>query len=220
MEELFIKKYEEILQLFSITAPKGYTKEELEKVELEVSKIPEALKLFYLKYGKSEELLHLQDQFILPNQYQALIDEEYIIFFDENQGVCQAGIKKADANQPDPPVYVRMDSEEWLLSVDKVSDFLVAMFGYQASICLEYSPEEFYFITAEEKEKITQLFEKKAVSFKNWLECEITVYGNQNSGRVAVMEQEDYDIQMNYAANTKEEYERMDVLLSEMGEAI
>ena len=144
MEELFMKKYEEILQLFSITSPKGYTKEEMEKVELEVGKIPGALKLFYLKYGKSEELLHLQDQFILPNQYQALIDEEYIIFFDENQGVCQAGIKKADANQPNPPVYVRMDSEEWLLSADKVSDFLVAMFGYQASICLEYSPEEFY----------------------------------------------------------------------------
>lgn len=34
------------------------------------------------------------------------------------------------------------------------------------------------------------------------------------------MEQEDYDIQMNYAANTKEEYERMEELLSEMGEAI
>lgn len=176
MEEEFLKRYEEIMQLFDIVSAKGYCIEEVEDV--------------------------------------------YLIFFDENQGVCQAGIKKEETLLPDPPVYVSMDGGEWILSADKVSDFLVAMFGYQASICLEYSPEEIYFITAQEKERISKIFKTRAERFKNWFECNITLYGDNQHGRIAIMEQESGDMQMNYAANTKSEYQRMKTLLEGIGEAI
>lgn len=215
------EKFDEILQLFCVDEPEGYSVEELEKVKSMVGEIPEVLEQFYLKCGKTDDLIYLQDQLILPNTYRALINSEYIIFYNENQGVCQAGIKKSDVKMSDPPVYVTMDDKVWTKSADKVSDFLVAMYGYQASICLEYSPEEFYWITKEEKNKIEKLFAKRKEKLENWLDFSVTLYGDNSHGRIALMEKEgEDDIQMNYAANTEEEYERMAELLEGIGEEI
>lgn len=215
------EKFDEILQLFCVEEPKGCSLEELERVKSVVGEIPEVLEQFYLKCGKTNDLIYLQDNLVLPDAYPTFINLEYIVFFNENQGVCRAGIKKSDAKMADPPVYVNMNKNEWLKSADKLSDFLVAMYGYQASICLEYSPEEFYFITKEEKKKIEKLFGKRNEKFENWLDCSITLYGDNSHGRIALMKQKgEDDIQMNYAANTEEEYERMAKLLEGIGEEI
>lgn len=222
MEEILIRKYNEIAQLFGIHTPKGYSEDEIRKCKDVVGALSFALELFYLKYGKSDELQNLQDFLILPNKYKVLLNNEYIIFFNENQGVCQAGIKKTDIMKPDPPVYVSLDNGEWVLSCDSVSDFLVAMFGYQASICLKYSSEEFYFITPEEKKKIGRLFKRRPESFKNWIyDYDITLYGDDQQERISLMETEGSNyIQMNYAANTEEEFNRMRKLLSGIGETM
>jgi len=217
------KKYEEIPKLFCVETSVGYSEEELAAAREAVGKIPSALMLFYEKYAKSPELQGLQDMLVLPGEsYPALLIDDYIVFFVENQGVCQAAVKKSDADMPDPPVYVNMDfDDEWVLSSEHVSDFLVAMYGYQASICLEYNPEEFYFITADEIEKIESRFKKRPEVIKSWLGYELTMYGNDYDGRIALMNNGgDEDISMSYAANTKEEFERMKSLLSDIGEAI
>ncbi len=215
------EKFNEILQLFCIENPEGYSVKDMEKIKQTVGELPEVLEKFYLKCGNTTDLRYLQDNLIFPNEYPYMKDWEYIIFFDENQGVCQAGIKKTDVKMSDPPVYVSMDGKAWVKSSDKVSDFLVAMYGYQASICLEYSPEEFYWITKEEKDKVEQLFTKRKEEMKRWMNCSITLYGDNCHGRIALMHPEgEDDIQMNYAANTKEEYERMAKLLKGIGEPI
>lgn len=186
MEEILIQKYNEIAQLFGILTPKGYSEEEIRKCKDEVGDLSFALEIFYIKYGKSYELQNLQDFLILPNRYKSLLNNEYIIFFNENQGVCQASIKKTDIMKLDPPVYVSLDNGEWVLSCDSVSDFLVAMFGYQASICLKYSSEEFYFITPEEKKKVGRLFKRRPESFKNWIyDYDITLYGDDQQERIS-----------------------------------
>lgn len=213
-----MNKYAEILELFGIENPVGYMPEEVESAKSAVDGLPLELEQFYLYCGKSPELHGLQDELIFPGQFKALLNPDYIIFFNENQGVCQAGIKKSDVNLPDPPVYTSVDNGEWKESCQRVSDFLIAMFGYQASICLEFNPEEFFFITPEEKEKIEQLFTKREQYFNNWLyDWNITVYGDNNEGRIAVMDNSG-DIQMNYAANTEEEFSRIRDLLGEIGE--
>lgn len=215
------EKFDEILQLFCVDEPKGCSLEELERVKRVVGEIPEVLKRFYLKCGNTNNLIYNQDYLVLPDAYPTFINSEYIIFFNENQGVCQAGIKKSDAQISDPPVYVSMDGKEWLKSADKLSDFLVAMYGYQASICLEYCPEEFYWITKEEKDTIEQLFRKRKEKLEMWMGFSVTLYGDNCHGRIALMHQEgEDDIQMNYAANTEEEYERMAKLLEGIGEPI
>lgn len=158
----------------------------------------------------------MQDDLILPDRFDDFAASDYIIFFNENQSVCQAGVKKSDAALDDPPVYTSVDCGEWKLSSEHVSDFLCAMFDYQASICLEFNPEDFFFITYEEKAKVEKLFPKLG-GFDNWLyDWNVTVYG-ENGGRIALMENGG-DIQMNIAANNGCEYERIMSLLDGVGE--
>lgn len=210
--------YNNILQLFSVTSPVGYSAEQVAAAKAEVGGLPSELERFYLNCGASPELHGLQDELILPNRYKALLNPEYIVFFDENQGVCQAAVKKSDAHLPDPPVYASTDNGEWRSSSPRLSEFLCAMFDYQASICLDHSPEEFYFITSEEKAKIEKMFPKLG-GFENWLyDWNITVYGS-GGGRVSLMENGG-DIQMSYAANNAHEFVQMQKLLDGIGEAI
>ena len=212
-------KYSEILELFGVEKPVGYSAEEVEKAKSEVGGLPLELEQFYLNYGASPELHGLQDELVLAGQYKALLNDEYIVFFNENQGVCQAAVKKSDAHLPDPPVYLSIDNSVWTESCPRVSDFLIAMFGYQASICLDFSPEEFYFITPEEKEKIERLFTKLDQTFV-WFDFDVIVYGDNNSGRLALLDNGVDDIQMQYAANTEEEFDRIKDLLDGIGEPI
>lgn len=211
-----MSKYEKILQLFEVEDPVGYTVEQITKAKTVVGGLPLELERFYLRCGASKGLHGLQDELILPDRFSAFAASDYIIFFNENQGICQAGVKKSDASLDDPPVYTSVDDGEWKLSSPRVSEFLIAMFDYQASICLEFNPEEFYFITPEEKTKIESLFPKLG-GFDNWLyDYNITVYG-EDGGRIALMENGG-DIQMNIAANNEREYERIMSLLDGVGE--
>lgn len=211
-------KYGEILKLFGVASPVGYSPEEIAAAKTEAGALPFELERFYSLCGASPELHGLQDELILPNRYRALLNPEYIVFFNENQGVCQAAVKKSDADIPDPPVYTSDANGGWALSSPRVSDFLAAMFDYLASICLDFTPEEFYFITPEEKAMIERTFPRLG-GFDNWLyDKNVTVYG-ENGGRIALMENGG-DIQMNYAANNDREFKRMSGLLDGVGEEI
>ena len=64
-------KYIEIMQLFQITNPVGYSEEEVEKAEAEAGGLPLELKNFFLKYGKSPELHGLQDELMLPDRFES-----------------------------------------------------------------------------------------------------------------------------------------------------
>ncbi len=213
-----MEKYGGILDLFKVEKPIGFSDKEIAKAKTAVGELPSELEKFYRFCGNSPELQGLQDELILPDKYPIFLNLDYIVFFDEDQGVCQAAVKKSDAALSDPPVYTSADNDEWKLSSPHVSEFLCAMFDYQASICLDYSPEEFYFITPEEKAKIERMFPKLG-GFDNWLyDWDITVYG-ENGGRIALMDNGG-DIQMNFAANNEQEFKRMSALLEGIGEPI
>lgn len=217
-----MSNYEEILELFQVAQPMGYSLEEVEEAEEKAGKMPAELREFFLRYGKSPELRGLQDELMLPDCFHSCLEGEYVVFFVENQGVCMAGVKKSDACQPDPPVYVSADEGEWKKGADSVSGFLKGMYGYQASICLPYNTEEFYWITHGEKEIIAEKFTKRPEEIKNWLyDWDITVFGDNNEGRIALMEHGGEDgIQMQYAANTEAEFQRMREYLEPVGEPI
>lgn len=213
-----MEKYKCITELFQVETPTGYTKEEIEKAISAVGGLPLELEKFYLYCGNSPELKFLQDELVLPGKYPALLDPEYIIFYNENQGVCQAAVKKSEVSMDDPPVYTSVDDGEWTLSSPRVSEFLAAMYDYQASICLDFSPEEFYFVTPEEKAKIESRFPKLG-SFNGWLYTwTVTVYG-EGGIRIALMEDEEgEDIQMNFAANNQEDFDKVMSMLDGIGE--
>lgn len=91
-EKCAMDVFNQICRLFCITSPKGYKKEEVEAAKLQMGGMPKLLEQFYLEYGLCPELQDLQDELILPNQYPVFLTYDYLVFFDENQGACQAGI--------------------------------------------------------------------------------------------------------------------------------
>jgi hypothetical protein len=211
--------FHEIRSLFDIKNPAGYTREAINRAKDSVGGMPPLLEQFYLQYGLSDELRRLQDSVILPDKYPIFHDCDYLIFFNENQGVCQAGIHKSDLHLSDPPVCVGYDNAEWVRSADTLSGFLVAMFGYQAALCLEYSPQCFYWVTDEETAQIAALFPRRKESLMNWLNCEIELYGANDSARIALMRTGD-DTQMFYAANNRSDFESIKSALKNIGEVI
>lgn len=212
-----MEKYSGILELFGVGTPVGFSDEDINKAKAAVGELPSELEKFYRLCGNSPELHGLQDELVRLDKYPPFPYPDYIVFFNENQGVCRAAVRKSDAALADPPVYASVDNGEWKPCSPRVSEFLCAMFDSQASLCLEFSPEEFYIITPEEKAKVERMFPKLG-GFDNWLyDWSFTVYG-ENGGRITIME--NGDIQMIFAANNESEFKRMSALLEGIGEPI
>ena len=207
-----------IKELFAVSRPKGYTAEEISAVRKLYGGIPLFLEQFYLELGRSDELLYLQDELILPGKYPVFLDYEYMIFFNENQGVCQAGIAKSDVKMENPPVYVGYDNKNWVKTAETLSDFLTAMYGYQASLCLEYSSEAFYWVSDQEIQLIEQSFSKRQEGLSNWLNFRVDLY-EKGEGRIALMHTGG-DVQMMYAANNKKDFKEIQAVLENIGEII
>lgn len=214
-----MENYSEIEELFNITSPAGYTADEINQFKNKVGQLPKELEEFYLKYGKTPQLIANQDYFVAADK---ILCNDYIIFFNENQGCCQAGIKKSDAHLDNPPVYVGdVDNDDnWVLSCEKLSDFLIIMFGYQASMILPFSTEEIFEITEQEKEKIESLFVRKNSCIMKWCgDIKINVYGNNNHHRISIW---DYfgEYQLIYSADSEEEFEKIENLIGDVGEPL
>lgn len=207
-----------IKELFAVSRPKGYTAEEISAVRKLYGGIPLFLEQFYLELGRSDELLYLQDELMLPGKYPVFLDYEYMIFFNENQGVCQAGIAKSDVKMENPPVYVGYDNKNWVKTAETLSDFLTAMYGYQASLCLEYSSEAFYWVSDQEIQLIEQSFSKRQERLSNWLNFRVDLY-EKGEGRIALMHTGG-DVQMMYAANNKKDFKEIQAVLENIGEII
>ena len=207
-----------IKELFAVSRPKGYTAEEISAVRKLYGGIPLFLEQFYLELGRSDELLYLQDELILPGKYPVFLDYEYMIFFNENQGVCQAGIAKSDVKMENPPVYVGYDNKNWVKTAETLSDFLTAMYGYQASLCLEYSSEAFYWVSDQEIHLIEQSFSKRQEGLSNWLNFRVDLY-EKGEGRIALMHTGG-DVQMMYAANNEKDFKKIQAVLENIGEII
>ncbi len=219
MKGFFIMNdYSQIEELFNIKSPVGYTAQEITQFKNAVGELPKELEQFYLKYGKTPQLLANQDYFLSADE---ILHKDYIIFFNENQGVCQAGIKKSDAHLDNPPIYVGdVDSDEWTLSCEKLSDFLIIMFNYQALFYMQFNTEEFFEITQQELEKIEKLFNKKSPTTITWCgDTKISVYGNNNQHCISIFEYFG-EYQFMYSANNQEEFEKIENLIGDMGEPI
>lgn len=70
---------EALCQLFAITEPKGSPNEVIEAAKQKLGGMPDLLEQFYCTYGLSEELQHLQDNFMLPDRYTMFLDSDYLM---------------------------------------------------------------------------------------------------------------------------------------------
>jgi hypothetical protein len=98
--------FQKIRHLYNIPENENHGFPESDIVALEKQLnivLPAKLREYYLTLGKHEAINNSYNRLLQPAQIE--LSDEYLIFYEENQGVVNWGIKKEDLLQPDPPVY-------------------------------------------------------------------------------------------------------------------
>ena len=221
---------ETILPLYGSPAPEGCSEEEIAALRARFGALPAAVEDFYRTAARTRQFQWGQDTWILPEHYQSwtwLEKTGALILLNENQGVCQAGVKKEDLTLPDPPVYVtyKEDFSEWRLCAPSVSEFLAAALAYEAAFThvAPCSPEEFYWFSPEETAKVRAELTRLPFSLLDWCsEMEITLYQNAPDNLLVLMDfgAEDGEPQALYGAVTQESYQKLLAVVGGLGEPI
>jgi hypothetical protein len=165
--------FKEIAGLFGIKEQIGVAESSITEAEKKIGPMPSVLRSYYRELGAHEALNRTQDRLLGPEEL--LETDGHILFYTENQDVCEWGVAKSDWQKPDPPVYRSYDRKEWVLEAERLSDFLVAMAHWQAIFAYEYSSYEYSSIgeypilSQESAEKIRAAFNSKNLTgFRYW----------------------------------------------------
>lgn len=201
--------FQQIKDLFHITQPIGYPESILLPVCKKRKGMPSILKNYYLQLGKHTLLNHSQNNLCPPDK---LIDtKDSIIFYTENQYVCQWAIKKSDWQMDNPPVYCARDEIHFELESETLTDFLHAMALFQASSALTYSKEDIFIATEEQASQIRKVYKKYPYELKAWLP--ICFYGNHPDEVIYLGENcDEYDLL--YASESEEHFAELDQFIN------
>ena len=97
-----------IKKLYAVKSFHGYTDKEIDSLKQLFGNIPAVLEEYYRTAGKTKEFQYGQDLWVKPEEYKGhswYNNIDGMVILNENQGVCQACIKREDLSLPDPPVY-------------------------------------------------------------------------------------------------------------------
>ncbi|MEW6735974.1 MAG: hypothetical protein AB1489_32065 [Acidobacteriota bacterium] len=101
-----------------------------EEQRLEV-KLPDALREFYVIAGQLDKFNKAHNTLYDPSEW--FIDDNKLVFMEENQAVVFWGIEINKETGDNPPVYqgVNANKIEWSLEHKKLSEFLITMLYWQ-----------------------------------------------------------------------------------------
>jgi hypothetical protein len=201
-----------IKKLFHITESNGFTNDEIQIVKNIFGQLPQVFVDYYTELGKNQSLNHTQDLLIIPERFQYYKQNDYLIFYSENQRACVWGIHKDDLSKPNPPVFMSTDGKEWNLETETLTEFFTAMAFLQAGFALKFPCNTFYELEQHELDFVVENYRNKGVSFRQWLEG-IRFYGNYDDDVIVIMANN----QLFYAANTDEHFTELDKVLSKLG---
>ena len=215
--------WEMFLPIYGVDALQGYTDEDIAVLKEMFGALPQVLEDYYRAAGRTKAFCYTQDDWMLPEhfkQWEWLQELDALVLLNENQGVCRAGILRADLSLPDPPVYVTMDDKNWALAAPALSTFLPAALAYEATFSFAHCPEAFYWLTEEEMGTVKGKLTKLPFEISNWLDgMKITLYQNAPDNMAAVMDC-DGDLQILYGAASEAGYEKLLEVLGGIGEEI
>ncbi|WPV65340.1 hypothetical protein [Chitinophaga sp. LS1] len=141
--------FEQIRHLYGI--------EKQERFGFEVGEIeqplPLVLKEYYLTLGKHDAVNYSHNRLLKPDQI-GFSQDEYLIFYEENQGVVFWGIKQSDLALPNPPVYGNYSGDEmnpdWHQECATTDGFLLLMAVYNGVLGgLEFNANSFEMVPPE-----------------------------------------------------------------------
>lgn len=153
--------FDKIRQLYGIPAQEkiGFDSSEIDQP------LPEILLEYYLSLGKHEALNYSHNRLLKPGGEIGFSQDEYLVFYEENQAVVYWGIKKSDLVLKNPPVYGNYSGNEmqpdWHLESATTDGFLLLMAVYNGVLGgLEYNANSFAPVPAEIVSFIQQNYEE------------------------------------------------------------
>jgi hypothetical protein len=108
--------FQKIRHLYDVPENENFGFEESGIVELEKQLdivLPAKLREYYLTLGRHEAINYSHNRLLQPAGEINFSQDDYLIFYEENQAVVRWGIKKEDLSNPNPPVYANYFSDEW-----------------------------------------------------------------------------------------------------------
>lgn len=211
-----------IKQLYAVTMLEGYSEDEINLLKRKYGALPTVLEEFYRSAGRTAALWRVQDTWITPEHRKKLTwlqDSSHFILLNENQGVCQAGIRRSDMILPDPPVYVTMDDTDWKLCAPTTSEFLAAALSYEAVFTFDHSSMEIYWLTEEDMKVVQSQLSRLPFMLQNWMDCTITCYNNAPDNLAVVLDFGS-EYQMLYGGVTLKSCNKLRSVLENIGEPI
>ena len=133
----------------------GYSSNSFDNLESVHSlSMPKAIKEWYCRFGKREDIWNLQDFLQKPNEIS--IDDKHLTFIVENQSCTQWTIKLDDFQLEDPPVYVEMmdANGDWRQEAESFSLFMLKWFIY----CWKWNDKNFWTCGYLSEESIIELW--------------------------------------------------------------
>ena len=211
-----------IKQLYTVDTLEGYTEEDINQLKMLYGALPTELEDFYRTAGRTAALQRSQDTWIMPEHREKwawLKESSHFILLNENQGVCQAGIRLGDMNVPDPPVYACMDNKDWKLCAPTTSEFLSAVLMYEAVFAFDYGSEKFFWLSEEDLQIMQSKLTKLPFVLQNWMDMTTICYSSAPNNLAVVMDCGD-EYQMIYGGATEESYNELRLVLENIGEPV
>ncbi|TAF32674.1 MAG: hypothetical protein EAZ57_08235 [Cytophagales bacterium] len=206
--------FNKIRQLFDITENNGFSEDEIFVFKNVCENIPKKLFEYYLQLGKIKTLNQTQDRLLEPIRLTMSKNNDFLVFYSENQWVCVWGINKNDLSVDNPPVYMSYNEQEWHQETYLLTDFLDAMANHQAVFALKFCSEELRCIDNQDIKIIEKHFKKRECSFSKWIG--IDFYGNHENDVIEVQKNDDY-YDLIYASNNKQQFKAMYKILNQLG---
>ncbi|MCM0667462.1 SMI1/KNR4 family protein [Flavobacterium tyrosinilyticum] len=147
---------QKIKRLYNLSENENYGFSENQILDLEKtleSKLPLKLKEYYLELGKEENLNYSFNRLLKPENEIGFSDDDFLVFYEENQNVAFWGIKKEDLSKENPPVYGNYDTIEksdWEIETQTTENFFLLMAVFSGTLGgLQFNGNHFGGINSE-----------------------------------------------------------------------
>ena len=131
---------QKIKRLYSLSEDENYGFSEKQILDLEKTlnvKLPSKIKEYYLELGKEENLNYCFNRLLKPENEIGFSDDDFLVFYEENQNVAFWGIKKEDLSKENPPVYGNYDTIEksdWEIETQTTENFFLFMAVFSGTL--------------------------------------------------------------------------------------
>lgn len=100
-------------------------------------KLPAALRHYYLELGRNEAINYSHNRLLKPGKDIRFSKDRYLVFYEENQAVSSWGIREADLQLENPPVWGNYGTErkpDWYLETKATDLFFLLMAVYNGTL--------------------------------------------------------------------------------------